>query len=289
MQRLPRVPSVHDVPWSPAMSESVKSGPSVLLLLDHRRPSRAATARAARLALSLDASLRIVDVVPSQTPADRAPDLAITDTFGAAHCTAEVIYGDLREVALRLIRETDAELIVMGPEPDPELACELVDECQVPVLVAKPARPNGPFLAASDMRHLTYPVLSTGVELAERCGRAVTLFHNANPTPINDEGPGDPPCRYASVSDLVEAGIAAKAARLHGIAIAHERVDAVIAREPATEEAILELARERDADVVVVGRRARSWVGRVLGHHLTEHLLRRCQRSVLIVPVARAA
>lgn len=279
----------HDQPWSPYGGAGL--APSVLLVLDHTAPSRAAVIRACRLSRLLDATLQIVDVVPVSAahPAGTSVISRAAHLPGGERCDVEITYGEVRESAERAISRYRPVIVVMGAARGVELACELVDRGRVTVIVARPERTNGPFIAASDMGHVGFPVVARALELAERYARELTLFHNANAYPRLAGNPMEPPTRYASISDLMEATVAAKVTRLRGIAGGHERVDAVISRSQDTEASVLELARERDADLVIVGRRAPSWLGRVLGHHLTEHLLERCQRSVMIVPVAAAA
>jgi len=48
-------------------------------------------------------------------------------------------------------------------------------------------------------------------------------------------------------------------------------------------ERLLELADERDADLIVVGSRERGFLERLLGHSVDEAVARRAQRDVLLV------
>lgn len=273
-----------DREWTPYGADHP---PSVLLVIDHRAPSRSATLRASRLASSFDARLKILDIVPRQLhhPPGTTPIASASAMLGRAHCDVEVLYGDLSSTVIGRAREYESSLIVLGGATTTAQACELVDELHLPVILAREARPSGRFLAASDMQHVTLPVLRTALELSRRCARDLTLFHNANPTVTTDE----PACRYASMTDLVEAALAAKTARLHGLAGTSDHVEAVIARASTTESAILDLVRERDIDLVILGRRTRSWLGRVLGHRVTERIVARCTCSVMIVPIEATA
>ena len=48
-------------------------------------------------------------------------------------------------------------------------------------------------------------------------------------------------------------------------------------------ERLLELADERDADLIVVGSRERGFLERLLGHSVDEAVVRRAERDVLLV------
>jgi nucleotide-binding universal stress UspA family protein len=48
-------------------------------------------------------------------------------------------------------------------------------------------------------------------------------------------------------------------------------------------ERLLEVAHQRDADLIVVGSRERGFLGRLLGHGVDEAVARRADRDVLLV------
>jgi len=71
--------------------------------------------------------------------------------------------------------------------------------------------------------------------------------------------------------------------RAHGL-LAPRHVDAdYLAETGDPAERLLEIADERDAELIVVGSRERNLLGRLLGHRVDEKLPRRTQRDVLLV------
>jgi nucleotide-binding universal stress UspA family protein len=48
-------------------------------------------------------------------------------------------------------------------------------------------------------------------------------------------------------------------------------------------ERLLEVAEERDADLIVIGSRERGFLARLLGHSVEEAVARRSERDVLLV------
>jgi nucleotide-binding universal stress UspA family protein len=48
--------------------------------------------------------------------------------------------------------------------------------------------------------------------------------------------------------------------------------------------AVMEVAREHHADVIVLGKRHRSWVERMFGRSVTDDVLKRAECPVLVVP-----
>ena len=54
--------------------------------------------------------------------------------------------------------------------------------------------------------------------------------------------------------------------------------------ESGTADELLARARERDDDVVVVGHPPSSWLTRLTGDRTAERVVRRCARSVMVVP-----
>ena len=92
-------------------------------------------------------------------------------------------------------------------------------------------------------------------------------------------GPADP----ADSLSHHEEELQAAQQYLDGQGITPELVPAI--GEPAS--AIVQLAEERDADLVVVGTREVGVISRVLGQSVSQEIARRIHRDVLIVHPAR--
>lgn len=269
-----------DISWTPY--GSTRGEPTVVLLVDHNAPSKAAVDRAARLAHSLEAVLTLVDVIPREGDNPEQSTLIAKgeSNVDGTRCRVEVIHGEMREVALHRIWALRPVVVVVAGTSDPALACELVDLTRVPVLVARDPRPHGAFIAATSMRHLSLPVISIGLELAAHFDRPLLLFHNALP-PRSKRSDR----HYASIDEVVDGAAVAVQRRLDDVANVDERADSVVTRSTDTAAALLALASDRNADLVLIGRRERSWISRMFEPRLVEDTIERSQRSVLIVPI----
>lgn len=282
--------SAGDSSWSP--HEGRVQECSAMLLLDHRSASWVAIHRAARISDALGAKLYTVLVMPRGTSA-RRPSLVsaqVADVLKTmcprAGFDLEVVHGSATDLGIQIANASEPIVVVVDPAFGTKNVCRMVDTLQVPVLVAREARPAGGLVAASDMLNLRFPVLSLGREYARALARCVTFFHNAEPTPVFLADPMAGPGSYSGMLELQEEVATAKLARLRNLAGNDDDVDVILARAPSTVTAILALAQERDADVVVVGHRPRSRLSRLLGRGVTRHIVDRSRSSVLIVPIA---
>lgn len=265
----------------------------VVLLLDHRNASSIAIRRAAAMSDGLEAKLHVVLSIPEAT-ASRHPALVARNVADLLSASAprrgyelEVVKGSIVELGAEIARDEDAALVVVGPRFGAKEACRLADELGVSVLVARDARRGGDWIAASDMLHLTYPVLSTARELSRALERDLLFFHNARPVPVFVGDPMVGAATYAGMLALQDDAAAAKRSRLQHLAATEGRLDSIVGRGASTVDAVLDLARTRDADLVAVGHHRRSWLERLLGRGTAEKIVERSRRSVLIVPLER--
>lgn len=271
--------------------------PIVLLATDDAQAPAAAIARAATMARMLEAELHVLGVVEGgvreRPHLDATRELIarrIASVARTERAEVHVRTGALAASTIELGRSLAPLVVVLSPSAGGhgKVAVEIADELRTPVLVAREPRPNGPIVAATDMRDPRYPVLQASRTLARALHTPMTYVHNASPAVPTTLDPMGVPFAYLSVARLDEEVADAKLARLQRLA--HEEgedVDAVVVRSYGTVGAILEAARDRDADVVTVGRRPCSWLGRLLGRRVPERIVDRCRRSVLIVPIAR--
>lgn len=224
-------------------------------------PSATALLCADRVARALDASLTIVHVVPST----RAFKPLIPETTeGLAQATPIVRacmgpvrrwvegllghgipegalmmgHGPLRETFLEALDELDPDLVVLGPGG---LSEHLVRVARLPLFVARQPMRAGRIVAVTDFSDPTFPVLRRAAALGRRFGAGVTLVARAaalEPTSCV-QGPREPLLR-----DL--------AAELEGA------VEVVISHARSRAEAVLAAARDRAAELVVVGTHPRT-------------------------------
>ncbi len=266
--------------------------PPVVVLLDHRTASWIPLHRATRLSNALGARLVVVLVVPETTLAmhpalviRHIADLLFVRSPRHGH-DLEVVRGSVANDGTAVIRELAPSLVVVSMHHSDD-ACRLADELSLPVLVARDIRTGGKWIAASDMRNLAFPVLAYARGLAGTVGRELLYFHNAPPVSVFTSDPMATDGSYTAMLQLQDDAAAAKRMRLDRLA--HEdHGQCVVTRSDDTAHALLEIARARDADVVVVGHRRRSRIGRFFGHHTAERVAKHSQRGVLVVPLDRS-
>jgi nucleotide-binding universal stress UspA family protein len=140
-------------------------------------------------------------------------------------------------------------------------------------------------LAATDLGDARYPVLFEAAEMARQLGRPMVALHNLAPRSVRRlrvprpriELPG------GAVSGLRRQQLS-NATRL----LAPD-AEMVIANELDPVDAILEQARTRNVDLIVVGTRAHSWFSRTLIGSVSTELVDRAIRSVLVTPLIELA
>jgi nucleotide-binding universal stress UspA family protein len=277
------VAGTHDAMTRPA--------PVVLLLLDYYSASAVAIQRAVEIAEQLSGYLLVALAMPYGIE-ERHPGLVksrvttqLTQLSPGRNFRVEVVHGPAHDVGIEMVRATSPALVIVDPSLGAE-ACWMVDALGVPVLVARDARPHGQLIATSDMQQRTLPVLSIARDFARIFKRQVMFFHNARPTPLFVAEPSACPPSYDGLRDLQEDIATAKHNRLRSFAGAASSVEAVVWRAPHTVDAILQVARDRDADIVVLGHRRRSWFRRLVGGSITERILEQSRRSILVVPIS---
>lgn len=261
----------------------------IVLLISRRSTTSAAIQRASRLSDAIAARLLVVLAIPD----DAAPEVSLaTSTLRASSPRRghelEVVHGDLAEIGYEISRAEGASIVVVDDRLGAKEACRLADRLTVPVLVARDARAGGDWIAASDMKHLEFPVLATARGIAQALDRDVIYFHNAKPLPVLVHDPMAGPGTYAGMLALQDDVAAAKRARLATLASPHPRVRSVVTRAVDTVGVLVDLARDRDADMVVIGHAPHRWWRRLVRQDTTEQLVRRTRRSVLIVPLTKS-
>jgi nucleotide-binding universal stress UspA family protein len=269
--------------------------PIVLLMLTDGEPPDVAVERASWLADGIGGELHTVVVLAKDTAI--APGGSSARVFGRIGALAPadrndimIRSGNLGDVAIEIGAARHAALVVVSPDAggDGDTAIAIGDALRIPVLVARELRPDGPVIAATDMSHLEYPVLKVSWELARRLHKSITFFHSAMPASLLTLNPIGGPVSYlgsSALSGLSDEVVAAKLSRLHELAAGADDVEAVVARSRAPLDGILKIAHDRGADIVTVGHRRHSWLGRRFEGRLSEKLADRCSHSVLIVPV----
>lgn len=278
---------MQDHPWSPYPAELPVS--VVVLLLDHRSGGAVPILRAKRLSSALGATLHAVLALPDlPSPFDTAHVSYVRRLLQrmGPPCDheLELVRGPLEVAGLDIARDLDPVVVVLDANASTGFACRIVDELGLPALVARDPRTGGELIAASDLGHPGLPVLSTARNYARALDRPITYFHNLRPMPPFVGDPATGLGTFASGADLEDEVVSIRLARLRRFAGGEPDSEAVLAREASTVEALLDLVRDRRADLVVVGRDERSWLSRCLGRGVTERVIAQSPRSVLVVP-----
>ncbi len=283
----------------------------LLALADDELPT-ASLLRAHALARVLDAELHVLRVLPGPMyvntifPQQNLLDAmrAIEHTLRAGRSTRTwlesvladeatyvetfiIAHGEyVEQVAVRSA-ELSPQLIVMPARGQRAgaLVTSLVRATNTPVLVARDATHGESIVAATDLEAVGYPVLRKAAELGRRLDAPLVAVHNVNPLAVAvglelswpvTVLPGD------SLHGARGARMAELAAKLPGDA------EAVVRQEMNPVDAILGEARERDADLVVVGTRRRSWFDRMICGSVAAQVVNRAKRSVLVTPLSGA-
>lgn len=180
----------------------------------------------------------------------------------------------------------DASLIVVPPGEGRagEVAVRLARAAQLPVLVARDATFEEAIVAATDLKDRTYPVLRTAASLSRRLDAPVIALHNLTPLMLI------PSTRRGSAV-AADVGRSRAHAREHlerALGRLSNQTAAVVADEVDPVDAILQEAEARNADIITVGTRPRSWFERMLRSSLAARVVDGTERSVLVVPIDAA-
>ncbi|MBK7395050.1 MAG: universal stress protein [Myxococcales bacterium] len=257
--------------------------PSVVFATQRQADEREALHRALALSHALSADLELVQLMPEPVTA-RPPTSAVGSTTEAARCLAwmeglasfacrniPVSYGPLSlhlrvgdpRVALQhLVAELNTVLVVVGGHPrgpwSGPVVSDWVATTGVPMLVARPTLNARGLVVEPSNNDQRRPILRAIAGLQARLECPITLVL----------GPSNPEAREAL----------AKAARGCGI----EGARLVVSRHRAA-DTLLEEARERRADLIVVGTRRRGWLKRIFEDDTASAVVDSGQRSVLVV------
>jgi nucleotide-binding universal stress UspA family protein len=256
--------------------------------------------------------LRVVDPVPfvsrSMRPFDtsdatraldalaqlrRATQSWIESTLGGAFAPhqLELARGDFVEVTRERTLDLGAVLTVVAPSQrllDSSIE-SLATQTGIPVLVARSSAELDPFVvAATDLEDTEFPVLRAASKLAQILGAAVIPVHNVSPLPVLLREALHHPRALSQRAAWIEIAQERKRSGLERAADELELGQAgVVLSDYDAARGILEEARSRKADLVVVGLRNRSWLERLLSPSVATCIVRDARRSVLITPLTR--
>ena len=220
----------------------------------------------------------------------------LSESLGQARLWMEIREGPVATTLSAVSADFEARLIVVGAHGEGRgtagglgtTALEVVRDVKMPVLLA--SRPLtgviGNVLVAVDDEGLAVESLRWAVSLAGSAGRVMAL-EVTTPGLVSDALSalavlsGVPPISPPPTAALDEPGRWIALALDAGIST--ERVDSeLVLGDPVTE--ILAAAERTDADLIVMGRRRAGGVRRAVLGSVTEGVLRRATRNVLVIP-----
>jgi nucleotide-binding universal stress UspA family protein len=188
-----------------------------------------------------------------------------------------VRFGRPAEQLARITRQRQPDLLVIGGRVESEsqgrgVATAIVARSQCPVLVAGNPREDRTAVVGCDLASAEVPVVRVAAKLAQRLGLRVSVVHNLARTSLRGATYALPATLRAQARWLRMRALAGLVRDLAAVD------DAVVTSEPVSADAILRMARARDADLIVLGT-----------HHdmglTTRMVLAEARRSVLVVPL----
>lgn len=272
---------------------------------------QAALFRAQSLSLVLGAELHVVRVVPPIEPRRRLLGVragsaearrALTNLLDARRRTraflSDALGNKLPKGRLRLrageflpevaerARELGASLIVLSAAGADarygRKVTRMARASNVPVLVARNVSTSEVIVAATDLRRHAVPVLHQAAELSQRLGVPLIAVHNVD-LGVLGAGP-----EMAVQLTLAPDSSLSRQCRRRLLDAARDlsvEYEAVLRNELDPAHAVLDEARARDADLIVVGTYGRTWLERLLTRSVSARVIGRATRSVLVTPV----
>lgn len=268
-------------------------------------------------ARALDAELHVLHVLPGRLR-DRVgrPDAPVSDdSIEESHIAREAMLrfcetmlarpfsprrilvrrGQIAEAILETAAWLDATLVVVGGDDGAapgehrhgRVVTKVVRQAARPVLVARGATRSDAIVAATDFTDATFPALAQAAEISGRLEAPLTFVHNIEPFGALVAGTtfGVPAMLLGvAVRDAEQQ----RAENLrHLAARLGQGINTVVTSQETATDAILTVARERDADMVVVGTHRRRGLRGLFGQGTAEMVATTAKRSVLAIPIAQ--
>lgn len=200
----------------------------------------------------------------------------------------EVRSGDFVQEVGNRAAELDAGWISVAPQwrRTGRVVTTLARATGRPVLLSRASTAGTAILAATDLGDARYPVLFEAAEMGRQLGSPMVALHNLTPRSFLHVSPTR--ARLGRSSQVASSRL-----RMQQLSNATQQLavtaETVIANELDAVDAILEQARTRNVDLIVVGTRAHSWLSRTLIGSVSSQLVDRAVRSVLVTPLIERA
>lgn len=183
----------------------------------------------------------------------------------------DVRLGDFLHEVRAYVAEVGATWLALAPQWHRfgRVVTNLARTAGLPVLVARARTSGGAIVAATDLADRRFPVLNQAAAIGRRLDRPPVAVHNLPP------GAGEAP---DDQSRAREGRLDRAARRIVG-------AESVIVHERDPVEGILSQARDRDAELIVVGTHPRSWLRRTFAPSVSSEVVNRTSRDVLVTPL----
>lgn len=273
----------------------------VLLALDQRDGGQVCLKRAVEMTFALRAELRVIRVLPKRSRVrawwGRGPDareevrgalkatrLWLARSLGEEPPVGKVVVrcGRFVEAVSEHVRFGQPELVVLPPfiRRVGTVATMLARRTGAKVLVAHDPGHRKAILAATDLSNPRFPVLEEAARLGLALEAPVTALHNVDPLGAFQRYGVDRGVARAQLSRIL-----GPTRLLDGVQLLPDDSSAVMRAEIDPVAAILDEARRRDVDLLVVGVHDRRPFERWLHGSVAARVIQRSDRSVLVMPM----
>jgi nucleotide-binding universal stress UspA family protein len=249
--------------------EIMQTHPVLFVTFTGHEP-RAALARAAAIAERFDAPLLVLLVTYEVAASDHDDEAWFESALPRAIQRRYVrTTGPLIHEAIHHARLHHARIVVLSSDVGQSGSCvtALATSADVPVLVARETTSGDAVIAGTDLHDTRFPVLQMAADMIDNFDTRLVGVHNLEPG--------------TTAAELTQRRTELATA-LDAITFAPELViDCAV--DPA--DAVLLAARERDADLVVVGAPPRAWLDSLLHPTVAARVVTSARRSVLVTPI----
>jgi nucleotide-binding universal stress UspA family protein len=188
-----------------------------------------------------------------------------------------VQHGAFLPSVVGLANEYDLDLIVLPSEEakNGQRITKMARLTQTPVMIARRPGLTQTIVAASDLEDGECPILKRANQLSHSLRAPMVLVHNLHPSVgIETEIPSPEKSRARQLKLQYNTKRLAPEA------------EPVLLSASNTVDAILHVARQKCADMLVVGAYRRGWVERVISSGTAAQLAERAELSVLVTPLS---
>lgn len=199
----------------------------------------------------------------------------------------DVRVGDRAEQVLECANRYSTELLVIGPAThregvlarffSPSLPTALLRTAAFPILVTRYSPPTGRIVAAVELGDMMKPVFDAAAAELQRAGGKLHVVHCVAPMPVATSMEFPMPTPEVELTDAakIELDRAVAAANLGGATVQVEI-------GPAG-QTVLQIARDLQADLIIVGTHGRHGPARLLLGSIAEEVLRGAACNVMVV------